>query len=944
VEPLEDRTVPYAVSANAWANPELITISFVPDGTVLGSNGSSTITSNLFSSFSRFGSAAAWQKEILRAAQSWAQQTDLNFTVVADNGAALGSGNYQQGDPNMGDVRIGGYNFGSNALAQTYLPPPVNNYSVAGDVQFNTAQAFNVGSTYDLYTVASHEFGHALGLYHSGVVSAAMYSGYTGVKSGLTGDDVAGIRSIYSGGAGRTPDADDQAASNGTAATASDVTGQLNAVTGTALITGLDVTTTSDVDFYRVDLPLTAVNGLTVKAQSQGLSLLAPKLTVYASDGCTVLGTATVSGYAGGVATVNVPGLVAGQRFYVKVQGADSSPFGTGAYALSLDFGLNAAPVAASPSAAVAAAQSRQSGGGQAVRFENEALTNSTTVNVQQTRSQAAQSAAVDGQGNYVVAWASNGQDGNGWGVFARRYQADGTPLGGEFQVNTTTQGDQLDPAVAMNPSGGFVIAWTSNGQDGAGGGVYGQRFAADGTRLGGEFRVNTTTKGDQGSASAAMDGAGGFVVTWQSNGQDGSGWGVYAQRYDAGGARLGGEFLVPSNTAGDQTGSRVDTTPGGFVVTWQSKGEDGSGWGVYARLFDASGTPVGAAFRVNTTTLGDQDSSAVAADGSGNFVVVWASNGQDGDGDGIFGQRFAADGTRLGGEFQVNTTTRDNQTTPTVVMDSAGNFVVGWASNNQDGNGWGVYAQQFDPAGIQVGTEFRLSTTTAGNQINPSLGLGDGGHLVAVWSGRGNGDDAGVFQQRFLINGSASLLPADGLHALTPDGSGEEGGLDAAVVALQGPQSRTGPDRPGASAGLLAAAGDGALGPALPALDAPSGGPTAVLTASAVPGDAADSPSISGPLVIGGPRLSGGLPAWFVSPARQSMAETPPLFVAAPNGPTGEAAGVLIVCQTAETPAVEFETEHRFASGDAAGLPQVDAGASWAGLADAADFVFFTG
>src|SRR4051812_44601097 len=99
LERLEDRTVPYAVSASAWANPQLITISFVPDGTVLGSNGSTTITSNLFSSFGRFGSAANWQKEILRAAQVWAQQTNVNFAVVSDNGAPLGSGNYQQGDP-----------------------------------------------------------------------------------------------------------------------------------------------------------------------------------------------------------------------------------------------------------------------------------------------------------------------------------------------------------------------------------------------------------------------------------------------------------------------------------------------------------------------------------------------------------------------------------------------------------------------------------------------------------------------------------------------------------------------------------------------------------------------------------------------------------------------------------------------------------------------------
>src|SRR5262249_54266434 len=142
---------------------------------------------------------------------------------VPDNGAPLGSGDYQQGDPGFGDIRIAGYNFGSNALAQGYLPPPVNNYSIAGDLQFNTGQAFNVGTTYDLFTVASHEIGHALGLYHSGVVPSTMYSGYTGVKPALSADDVAGIRALYSGTAARDQDAYDLKASNSTANTATDI-------------------------------------------------------------------------------------------------------------------------------------------------------------------------------------------------------------------------------------------------------------------------------------------------------------------------------------------------------------------------------------------------------------------------------------------------------------------------------------------------------------------------------------------------------------------------------------------------------------------------------------------------------------------------------------------------------------------------------------------------
>src|SRR5262249_32692166 len=159
-----------------------------------------------------------------------------------------------------------------------------------------------------LFTVATHEIGHALGLYHSGVVTADMYSGYLGLKTGLTSDDVAGIQAIYSGGAGRSADRFDQQSSNNTLGTATDVTGLPDTGKLTGLVNGLDITTTSDTDFYRVDLPSNASGGLTVSVQSKGLSLLAPKLTVYAADGSTALGTATVTGYTGGVATVNVAG------------------------------------------------------------------------------------------------------------------------------------------------------------------------------------------------------------------------------------------------------------------------------------------------------------------------------------------------------------------------------------------------------------------------------------------------------------------------------------------------------------------------------------------------------------------------------------------------------------------------------------------------------------
>ena len=176
----------------------------MPDGTNLGGG----VTSNLFSTFnSKSSLAGKWENVILQAAQEWAQQTNINFAVVPDDGAPAGSGADEEGNPGFGDIRIGGYNFGSSTLALTYQPPPANNFSLAGNMTFNTGQAFNIGSTYDLFTVAMHEFGHALGLGESGVAGSVMYGTYTGTMKGLASDDIAGIRSIYSSNARarRTP-------------------------------------------------------------------------------------------------------------------------------------------------------------------------------------------------------------------------------------------------------------------------------------------------------------------------------------------------------------------------------------------------------------------------------------------------------------------------------------------------------------------------------------------------------------------------------------------------------------------------------------------------------------------------------------------------------------------------------------------------------------------
>jgi hypothetical protein len=364
LEGLETRVVLYSASGSAWPNPQLITISFMPDGTSLGGG----VTSNLFSTFNNNANLEGkWESVILQAAQTWAQETNINFEVVPDDGAPAGSGADEQGDPGFGDIRIGGYNFNDSTLALTYQPPSSNNFSIAGDLTFNTGQSFNIGSTYDLYTVAMHEFGHALGLNESSVSDAVMYGTYTGRKTALASDDIEGIRSIYSSNNPRTADAyNTGGASNGTLSTAASINSVISTSTLTALVPKLDISTAGQSEYFSFTAPSGTGSTLELDMQSSGLSLLSPEVTVYASNGSTVLATADGEGDYGTTLTLSVSGVTAGEKFYVLARGADTTEMGTGDYALGLNFKGSTPPTEASPIVAEPDGTPEHTGGGQA--------------------------------------------------------------------------------------------------------------------------------------------------------------------------------------------------------------------------------------------------------------------------------------------------------------------------------------------------------------------------------------------------------------------------------------------------------------------------------------------------------------------------------------------------------------------------------------------------
>ena len=248
--------------------------------------------------------------------------------------------------------------------------------------------------------------------------------------------------------------------------------------------------------------------------------------------------------------------------------------------------------------------------------------------------------------GSFVVVWDSAAQDGDNYGVFARRYDSAGSALGGEFQVASVTAGRQLGSNIDMDAAGNFVIVWSGD----AGLSyleVFGQRFDASGNRLGGEFRVNTTTFGYQsyaggGDPKVAVADDGAFAVVWQSSHVFPPM--IMGQRFDRSGSRIGGEFVVDASQDTQIVTSLGTDARGNLVVGWTDRDAPVPSPAVHdirAQRLSASAVPRGVEFRVNTYTTGNQVIPAVGCDDVGNFVVAWSRLGLQGGGLGVFAQRF---------------------------------------------------------------------------------------------------------------------------------------------------------------------------------------------------------------------------------------------------------------------------------------------------------------
>jgi Ca2+-binding RTX toxin-like protein len=376
--------------------------------------------------------------------------------------------------------------------------------------------------------------------------------------------------------------------------------------------------------------------------------------------------------------------------------------------------------------------------------------------------------AALDGQ--FAITWSYSGD------VFVRIFDNDGTAVTSDILVETYDDNSQNYPEIVGLNDGGFVVFWYSDahikspmeGQQLTG--VSGQRFDANGNKIGTEFLVNSYWEADLGASrehlpSATLTEDGKLVIVWSSwgtpdeNGRagdeiDGIGQpyntGISIQHFDPTATinyenqwvgddllkPIGGEYMVNTYTSGHQRDPRVVTLADGkTVIIWETSDAaiDSNSFGVVAQLYDDSGSPIGNEFRINQSASGAQRDASITALKNGGFAVSWDSTTSTADTSGasVYTRFYDGDGVATSSEILTNSTFTGAQENPDIIQLSSGSILVAWQGYQQ-----GIVGQFFDDSGQKIGGEVTINydSSTYAN-FNVSLAELNDGNIVAVWT-----------------------------------------------------------------------------------------------------------------------------------------------------------------------------------------------------------------
>lgn len=288
-----------------------------------------------------------------------------------------------------------------------------------------------------------------------------------------------------------------------------------------------------------------------------------------------------------------------------------------------------------------------------------------------------------------------------------------------EFKVNSRTSNHQKNSDLAIDPNDNIIIVWDSYRADGNSGAIRGQVYDPNGSAVGSEFSVNTTTIGNQKLPSVASDRDGNFAVTWQGPGTDEED--IFTKIFNKNGHQISTEITVNTSTSARQISPKITMNRNGlFVITWEREYVPGEidSRGISCRTFDISGTPISNEISVDSSGYCRNPDIAVAA--NGNFTVTWLKKESATISHcHILAKQYNSGGTCITAAFVVSDQSFNFLTEPSIAMNNSGDFLVAWASH-PSASGQSNIAAKFYQNDLTASSEFTVNTTQTLKQSRP--------------------------------------------------------------------------------------------------------------------------------------------------------------------------------------------------------------------------------
>lgn len=342
-------------------------------------------------------------------------------------------------------------------------------------------------------------------------------------------------------------------------------------------------------------------------------------------------------------------------------------------------------------------------------RVGADALVNTTTV-YDQYQSVAARL----NDGSLLVVWVDTGANDQipDCTIRGQRYTGMGEKFGSEIVISTLANYTNTEPAIAVLPNGEYVVTWSfQTGAQASWNDIHGQRFAANGSRIGDEFEVTTTSDNQMQSKVIPLE-TGGFVVVWEGWAGDPARLRIVSQQFDASGEKVGSEEILNPSGGGNLSGPSVSTHGSGYVISWTDDFQ------ARARFFDENGDPIKDENGDPITSETVLDATAIADDLSvntlsdGSLIFSWLRQGQEGERSYV-AQKYDGQGQKVGAEILINDFSVFGDDTPVIATLQNGTFLAAWARWDGENQISTIVTQLFDQYGQKAGPEHRAYSSS---------------------------------------------------------------------------------------------------------------------------------------------------------------------------------------------------------------------------------------